>query len=226
MRTPSGIMKKETLMTKKFIKVLYFLCICLLAAACGEKENVYFQSETSVAETQRSESVPETDDTQISEENGIQTEKCFVYICGAVNTPGVYEVTQNARLYEVIEAAGGLTEDAAEESVNQAREIVDGEMVRILTQEEAAKDGLEEAGERTETGVDGETAQDSDGRIDLNLATAAELMTLSGIGQTKADSIIRYREKNGSFSSVEEIKQVEGIKEGVYNRIKDHIKVK
>ena len=74
-------------------------------------------------------------------------------------------------------------------------------MVRILTQEEAAKDGLEEAGERTETGVDGETAQDSDGRI-------------------------RYREKNGSFSSVEEIKQVEGIKEGVYNRIKDHIKVK
>ena len=213
-------------MTKKFIKVLCFSCICLLAAACGEKENVSFQSETSVAETQRSEAVPETDDTQISEENGIQTEKCFVYICGAVNTPGVYEVTQNARLYEVIEAAGGLTEDAAEESVNQAREIVDGEMVRILTQEEAAKDGLEEAGERTETGVDGETAQDSDGRIDLNLATAAELMTLSGIGQTKADSIIRYREKNGSFSSVEEIKQVEGIKEGVYNRIKDHIKVK
>ena len=148
-----------------------------------------------------------------------------IYLRGG-NTPGVYEVTQNARLYEVIEAAGGLTEDAAEESVNQAREIVDGEMVRILTQEEAAKDGLEEAGERTETGVDGETAQDSDGRIDLNLATAAELMTLSGIGQTKADSIIRYREKNGSFSSVEEIKQVEGIKEGVYNRIKDHIKVK
>ena len=84
---------------------------------------------------------------------------------------------------------------------------------------------IEEAGERTETGVDGETAQDSDGRIDLNLATAAELMTLSGIGQTKADSIIRYREKNGSFSSVEEIKQVEGIKNGfiigvaVYNII-------
>ncbi len=219
-------------MTKKFIKVLCFSCLCLLAAACGEKENVYFQSETSVAETQQSETVPEADSTQISEENGIQTEKrpqpekCFVYICGAVNTPGVYEVTQNARLYEVIEAAGGLTEDAAEASVNQAREIVDGEMVRILTQEEAAKDGLEEAGERTETGVDGEAAQDSDGRIDLNLATAAELMTLSGIGQSKADSIIRYREKNGAFSSVEEIKQVEGIKEGVYNRIKDHIKVK
>ena len=68
-----------------------------------------------------------------------------IYLRGGKYT-GVYEVTQNARLYEVIEAAGGLTEDAAEESVNQAREIVDGEMVRILTQEEAAKDGLEEAG--------------------------------------------------------------------------------
>lgn len=99
---------------EKIYKSTMFLCICLLAAACGEKENVYFQSETSVAETQRSEAVPETDDTQISEENGIQTEKCFVYICGAVNTPGVYEVTQNARLYEVIEAVSGLTEDAAE----------------------------------------------------------------------------------------------------------------
>ena len=66
-------------MTKKFIKVLCFSCICLLAAACGEKENVYFQSETSVAETQRSEAVPETDDTQISEENGIQL-KNVLYI--------------------------------------------------------------------------------------------------------------------------------------------------
>ena len=99
-------------------------------------------------------------------------------------------------------------------------------MIRILTQEEAVRADFEETGERTETEVDGENIKDTDGRIDLNLATAAELMTLSGIGQTKADSIIRYREKNGGFSSVEEIKQVEGIKEGVYNRIKDDIKVK
>lgn len=225
-------------MTKKFIKVLCFSCICLLAAACGEKENVYFQSETSVTEAQQNEETPVTDSTQISEENSTQTEpdtqsvqkvqseKCFVYICGAVRSPGVYEVGQNARIYEVVEAAGGLTAEAAAESVNQAREIVDGEMIRILTREEAAGTGLEETGEQPGTGTDCKTAEEADGRIDLNLATAAELMTLSGIGQSKADSIIRYREKNGSFSSVEEIKQVEGIKEGVYNRIKDHIKVK
>lgn len=217
-------------MIKKIIKVLCFSCFCLLAAACGERENVYFQTETSVVETQQNEDVAATEIMAENNADDTQTagsdKKRFVYICGAVNVPGVYEVEQNARLYEVVEAAGGLREDAAEESVNQARQIEDGEMIRILTQEEAAQAGDEEAGEGAENDVKAETANDSDGRIDLNLATVAELMTLPGIGQAKADSIVRYREKNGAFSSIEEIKQVEGIKEGVYNRIKDNIKVK
>lgn len=217
-------------MIKKIIKVLCFSCFCLLAAACGERENVYFQTETSVAGTQQNEDVVATEIMAENNADDTQTagadKKRFVYICGAVNVPGVYEVEQNARLYEVVEAAGGLREDAAEESVNQARQIEDGEMIRILTQEEAAQAGDEEAGEGAENDVKAETANDSDGRIDLNLATVAELMTLPGIGQAKADSIVRYREKNGAFSSIEEIKQVEGIKEGVYNRIKDNIKVK
>lgn len=217
-------------MIKKIIKVLCFSCFCLLAAACGERENVYFQTETSVAGTQQNEDVAATEIMAENNADDTQTagsdKKRFVYICGAVNVPGVYEVEQNARLYEVVESAGGLREDAAEESVNQARQIEDGEMIRILTQEEAAQAGDEEAGEGAENDVKAETANDSDGRIDLNLATVAELMTLPGIGQAKADSIVRYREKNGAFSSIEEIKQVEGIKEGVYNRIKDHIKVK
>ena len=217
-------------MIKKIIKVLCFSCFCLLAAACGERENVYFQTETSVAGTQQNEDVAATEIMAENNADDTQTagsdKKRFVYICGAVNVPGVYEVEQNARLYEVVEAAGGLREDAAEESVNQARQIEDGEMIRILTQEEAAQAGDEEAGEGAENDVKAETANDSDGRIDLNLATGAELMTLPGIGQAKADSIVRYREKNGAFSSIEEIKQVEGIKEGVYNRIKDNIKVK
>lgn len=217
-------------MIKKIIKVLCFSCFCLLAAACGERENVYFQTETSVARTQQNEDVAATEIMTENNADDTQTagsdKKRFVYICGAVNVPGVYEVEQNARLYEVVEAAGGLREDAAEESVNQARQIEDGEMIRILTQEEAAQAGDEEAGEGAENDVKAETANDSDGRIDLNLATVAELMTLPGIGQAKADSIVRYREKNGAFSSIEEIKQVEGIKEGVYNRIKDNIKVK
>lgn len=217
-------------MIKKIIKVLCFSCFCLLAAACGERENVYFQTETSVAGTQQNEDVAATEIMAENNADDTQTagpdKKRFVYICGAVNVPGVYEVEQNARLYEVVEAAGGLREDAAEESVNQARQIEDGEMIRILTQEEAAQAGDEEAGEGAENDVKAETANDSDGRIDLNLATVAELMTLPGIGQAKADSIVRYREKNGAFSSIEEIKQVEGVKEGVYNRIKDNIKVK
>lgn len=127
-------------MTKKFIKVL-----CFHAFACWQlhverkKTSIFnrrhpWQKRSGVRQYLRRM-------TRRYRRRTAYRLEMFVYICGAVNTPGVYEVTQNARLYEVIEAAGGLTEDAAEESVNQAREIVDGEMVRILTQEEAAKDG-------------------------------------------------------------------------------------
>ena len=218
-------------MIKKYIQIICFAWLCLFAAACGEKETVYFETETSVSEIRDEEAA---DDSEIKTDPGktdTQTvenasEKSVVYICGAVNAPGVYEVEQNARLYVVIEAAGGLTEDAAAESVNQAREVADGEMVRILTQEEVAQNGSDEMGNPQETGGESKMTESTDGKIDLNQATAAELMTLSGIGQAKAESIIRYREKNGAFSSIEEIKQVEGIKEGVYNRIKDDIKVK
>ena len=152
-------------MIKKIIKVLCFSCFCLLAAACGERENVYFQTETSVAGTQQNEDVAATEIMAENNADDTQTagsdKKRFVYICGAVNVPGVYEVEQNARLYEVVEAAGGLREDAAEESVNQARQIEDGEMIRILTQEEAAQAGDEEAGEGAENDVKAETANDS-----------------------------------------------------------------
>ena len=81
-------------MTKRFIKILCFSCFCLLAAACGEKENVYFQTETSVMETQQKEEMSAADAIQVSEWDNTQTgnnaqpEKCFVYICGGGKTPG------------------------------------------------------------------------------------------------------------------------------------------
>ena len=119
----------------------------------------------------------------------------------------------------MISHAGGLLAEAGEQAVNQAREVVDGEMIRVPTKEELI------AGEAEQSfGDEGTEAQD--GLIDINRADAAELMTLPGIGASKADSIISYREENGGFSSIEDIMNVEGIKEGVFNRIKEHIKVK
>lgn len=157
---------------------------------------------------------------------------CYVYVCGAVKEPGVYELEAGARIYEAVEAAGGLTEEADFSSVNQAEKVSDGQMVKILTKEETEALGETPDSVETpdsgngETAVSGNAETEQDGRININLASAEELMTLPGIGRAKADSIISYRESSGGFSSIEEIMQVEGIKEGVFNRVKDSIKVK
>lgn len=145
---------------------------------------------------------------------------CYVYICGAVISPGVYRMQTGSRVYEVIEAAGGLSEEASAAAVNQAESICDGQMIYIPTKEEA------EAGV-TASIVGGSVSQEyMDDRVNINTASAEELMTLTGIGQTKADSILAYRDVYGGFSSVEEIMSVDGIKEGLYNQIKDDIRVK
>ncbi len=153
-----------------------------------------------------------------------ESEACYVYVCGAVEAPGVYMLNTGDRIYEAIALAGGLTEEANTSTVNQAEKVSDGQMIFVPTREEAAA-GIVSV---SEMGVENTSEQESvsDGKVNLNTATLAELMTLSGIGESKAQSILDYRNKNGAFSSVEEIMNVDGIKEGLYNRIKDSIRVK
>ena len=133
-----------------------------------------------------------------------------------MNAPGVYELAGDARVYEAIALAGGLNDAAAGEALNQASTVTDGERIYIPTAEELEK-GI----------VDGQTAEvtgtDNQGKININTAAKEELKTLPGIGDAKADSIISYREANGGFQTVEELMQVEGIKEGVFNKIKDRV---
>lgn len=140
------------------------------------------------------------------------TETLVVYICGAVRHPGVYEMAAGSRVYQVIEQAGGLKKNADLAQLNQAAPVEDGQMIQILTRKET---------EEQETKI--QTKED--GRIDLNMATEQELMSLPGIGASKAKSILAYRESHGRFSKIEEIMQIEGIKEGVFQKIKDQIRV-
>ncbi len=140
---------------------------------------------------------------------------CYVYVCGAVNSPGVYALPEGSRIYEAVQLAGGLREDACAESVNQAECLTDGQMIQILTNEEAI------ALSEKNTVAD---VENSDGRVNINTASVTELMTLPGVGQSKAEAIVAYREEKGAFSAIEEIMNVAGIKEGIYNQMKDHIK--
>ena len=171
--------------------------------------------------------------------------KCYVYVCGEVAEPGVYVLESGDRIYEAVEMAGGMTADAGTCAVNLAQSVYDGLMVYIPDREEAAgmAGSMTSAGGsavsaggsvtsadssvRNGEGTSGGTASSpEDGRLNLNTASLAELMTLSGIGQTKAQAVVNYRDAHGGFSSVEEIMNVDGIKEGLYNRIRDQIKVK
>lgn len=145
-----------------------------------------------------------------------------VYICGAVKHPGVYRFSKTARVCDVIEAAGGFTENAATTSVNQARYITDGEQIEIVSQKQWRKS--QQQGQKSSSAEDGSVIQEN-GKININTATETELMTLPGVGQSKAKAIIDYRTQNGSFQKVEDIMQVPGIKEGVFNQIKDSVTV-
>ena len=122
-----------------------------------------------------------------------------------------------ARIFDVVELAGGMTEDAEPAAVNQALPVEDGQMITICTQEEWELARAEE--------IQPDTAQADDGLVDINTADAAELCTLPGVGQARAESILAYRQEHGSFQTVEEIKQVSGIKDGLYMKIKDKIKI-
>jgi len=147
-----------------------------------------------------------------SEKSGV-----YVYICGEVTNPGVYELSEDSRIYEAVDAAGGFTENAARESVNLASKVSDGMQITIYNKEEAAS--LSAGGSSGQGGTSGS------GLVNLNTATKEELMTLKGIGEAKAEDIIRYREKSGGFKKIEDIMKISGIKEAGFQKIKDNITV-
>ena len=139
-----------------------------------------------------------------------QAQFIYVHVCGEVQKPGVVMVPYGSRRADALAAAGGFTEDACETYVNLAALLVDGEQLYIPGREE----GLErkEAQER-----------DTDMLVNINTAGEEKLCTLPGIGSTRARDIIAYRQAHGNFSKKEDIMQVSGIKESIYDKICDRI---
>ncbi len=194
-------------------KIIGTVCATLpvaLLLACGAvREN---SDKVMLLEKQEAsdESAFLTVESRTGEEDEAQA--VFVHICGEVAYPGVYEVPKESRLCDVLLLAGGFTEAAAMDSVNLAGQVSDGMQVVIPSIQEVRQAAAEKARER-------------DGLLNLNTATKTELCTLSGIGESRAAAIIAYREAHGGFSAVEEIMQVEGIKSGTYEKLKDRIYV-
>ncbi|MBT9778985.1 hypothetical protein GPL15_21135 [Clostridium sp. MCC353] len=181
------------------------IVICMLAAgicySCGGKNG----REEAFLETAALES------SVFSETETAAPACCYVHICGEVNSPGVYEVAEGSRIFEVVELAGGYTDAAASDYLNMAEIVTDGmKLIVPVKGEEAVLPSFGES---------------YDKKVNLNTATKEELMTLKGIGEARAADIISYREKHGEFRNVEEIMKIPGIKDAAFQKIKDDIVV-
>lgn len=184
-------------------------CIVLFVAGCGTADEaiVLIPPGESVAEFSELEAAEQAAETRVAEPQTV-----YVYVCGAVWTPGVVEVPEGSRAAEALELAGGMTTEADPFYVNLAEIVTDGQKLYFPTASEAEE--LEAAGKAAEEGL-----------VNINTASAEELCTLPGIGASRAADIVRYREKNGAFQTKEDIMKVSGIKQNAYDKLYDRITV-
>lgn len=184
-------------------RIMIFLLFGVLLVGCSERNEVMTAQEgtTIMAESTSDADITTVDSTK---------EKSFiyVYVCGYVEEPGVYPLPIGARVCDALELAGGVTKDGKPEALAQAEYVTDGQTIYVPSIYEES-----------------DLSNDEDGRVDINEADSSMLMTLPGIGESKAEIILQYREEHGAFETIEDLMDIPGIKEGVFNKIKDYIKV-
>lgn len=202
----------RTSMLAVFFTALFLLSACGRTSYLEKKNRTGENPEKSRTETSGEKTEGKKTKEKTGETAGEQT--CAVHVAGAVNAPGVVYISPKARVHEAIEAAGGLREDADGDSLNQAETVKDGQKILVLTKEEAAQERSSLA-EGTAAG----------GKVRLNTATKEQLMTLPGIGESKAEAILSWRKEHGSFSSVDDLSRISGIKEGVISKFRDRVTV-
>lgn len=167
--------------------------------------------------------------------------KIYVYICGAVVNAGVVSGGADMRLYQAVELCGGFIDEADGTRVNLAMQLKDGDKIYIpyAYDDISLTDEMNNGCNPNATGISGSNTENSGGNsessggntggtgssnlININKASKSELMQLSGIGEARALDIISYREKHGAFKRIEDIKNVSGIKDAAFNKIKDYI---
>lgn len=210
------------------VPALAFTLACLAGIAgfarlgTGQKAPLIFSS-AAAAETEPepvSSRATERSVKKVSETRPDSPERDFpVYITGAVMNPGVYRVSRGSYLFELVEMAGGFTDNAAAEGINLAGRLEPEAHIIIpdvFSEPEAP---------RVRSGAAaGPVSGSVKPLLDINTASAAELEALPGIGAKTAGDIIAFRERNGKFSAIEGLMEVPGIKEGKYSKFKDLIR--
>ena len=207
----------------RFFGVLILVCAFGLTS-CSKSEvstkvervETYKQSDNNEKSLGSSEKVAGT----VSETKELVPDgKIMVYIYGEIKKPDVYTLDDGARICDLVDMAGGYTKNAAI-YLNLAARLNDGDQIKVLSKEEYKNDN----GQIINDNQNG-NEEEQNGKININSADANKLMELSGIGQSKADAIVEYRESNGGFKSISDIKNVSGIGEALYERIKEKIEI-
>lgn len=240
-------------MKKNLIKGLaaaILLIVCGICFSCGEQQKISMEEAAEAgrkeasegsskeepegkAEEAAKEAAAEKAEVVSRETAAEEPEEIQVYVCGAVVSPGVYALPAGSRLYQAIERAGGMTEEAAAEYLNLAEAAADGLKIQVPTREEIKQGWQPEKADNEKTAqaggsgpsetAKGAEASEASGLVNINTADTAALMTLPGIGNAKAESILAYRTEHGGFKSKEDIMNITGIKQAVYEKIKDLI---
>ena len=190
---------------KKFILILGIIITVILVLVISLKINL----------KENSEVIIESDEVELKQEQKKEEEKyVYIDIKGEVNKPGVYKLEENKRLIDVVNEAGGFTEKADETSINLSEKVEDQMLIIIYSKDEV------QTAESNNSQKSGNTTKKTNGKISLNNGTKQELMSISGIGETKANAIIKYRETS-RFTKIEDLLNVNGIGKATYEKIKE-----
>ncbi len=217
-------------------KIIIFSIVAIIGLVCGFKL---------LASDKQSVKALPVEEEQKTEKKTTKTDtKVKVDIKGAINNPGVYEMDNTLRVIDAINIAGGLREDADTTYLNLSLKLTDEMVIIVYTKAEIADQEQKATvvkyiekecncpsiqndaclyNKNTTTNPD--SSNTVNGKININTADVAELQNLNGIGESKAKAIIEYREQNGNFKSIDDLKNVSGIGDTVYNKIKDNITV-
>lgn len=234
---------------KKYKIILGIITVCIIIVGLAYLKVSLKKSKVISENLAKESSVLKSNDTDKKEESK-SSDNYFVDIKGAVNAPGVYEIEKDKRVIDVVTAAGGLRDDANTSLINLSKKVSDEMVIIIYTNIEVANaivdknidknnDALSNqyncpsvkneacncTNKNTSSKTDDKNTSDkkTNEKININSATEEELMTISGIGEAKAKAIINYREENGNFNNIEDIMNVSGIGQSLYDKIKENI---
>ncbi len=199
--------------------LLMIVCASIFCG-CGSEQLVCHQEESRIENP--SDGKAGGNVTQEASESSLSAELTTgepdfvtVFVCGAVRNEGVYELPSDARIDDALKAAGEFADGADTSAINRADRLYDGQQVYFPYQDE----------HYTVDEVTGQSGGENNGLVNINNADKETLMTLSGIGAAKAENIIKYREANGAFGQIEDIKNVNGIGDSIYRKIEEYITV-